>query len=268
MDPFSAICLVGLVTLLFWSHYHGLQHSDLPLPPGPKGEWITGVKGLLSPTEPWKLYASWARFYGGGQNGFVTSSRLTAGSFEFVTLGPLLSFRVYNRRIIVLNDATVVHDLLNKRASLYSDRPKSWMFHETCGRGKSVFNISSLNERHKKYRRLLLIGLGPSATQGYWPALHSEAQVLIDNLAENPKELEKHFRRLAFFVKLWLRFENNGHLHPRNAAAVIMKMAYGYTVRENDPFISVAEESAKISGLATRPGRWLVDYYPIGKSQH
>lgn len=44
-----------------------------------------------------------------------------------------------------------------------------------------------------------------------------------------------------------------------------MKVAYGYTVVENDPFIGVAEESAKISGWALTPGRWLVDYYPIGR---
>ena len=46
-----------------------------------------------------------------------------------------------------------------------------------------------------------------------------------------------------------------------------MKVAYGYTVHENDYFIGVAEESAKISGQALAPGRWLVDYYPIRESQ-
>ncbi len=45
-----------------------------------------------------------------------------------------------------------------------------------------------------------------------------------------------------------------------------MKVAYGYTVTENDDFIGVAEESAMISAQALAPGRWLVDYYPIGTS--
>jgi hypothetical protein len=49
-----------------------------------------------------------------------------------------------------------------------------------------------------------------------------------------------------------------------NATAIIMKVAYGYTVGPDDPFIKVAEESSKISGWATTPGRWLVDYYPVG----
>lgn len=43
-----------------------------------------------------------------------------------------------------------------------------------------------------------------------------------------------------------------------------MKVAYGYTVRDkDDDFISVAEESSRISALCLAPGRWLVDYYPI-----
>lgn len=44
-----------------------------------------------------------------------------------------------------------------------------------------------------------------------------------------------------------------------------MKITYGYTLTDSDdPFIRVAEESAQISGWALTPGRWMVDYYPIG----
>ena len=43
-----------------------------------------------------------------------------------------------------------------------------------------------------------------------------------------------------------------------------MKTAYGYTIGPDDPFVQLAEEASKISGWATAPGRWLVDYYPIG----
>jgi hypothetical protein len=50
----------------------------------------------------------------------------------------------------------------------------------------------------------------------------------------------------------------------RNATAVIMKMAYGYTVGPDDPFVQLAEESSRISGWATAPGMWLVDYFPVG----
>ncbi|KAF9070749.1 cytochrome P450 [Rhodocollybia butyracea] len=112
------------------------------------------------------------------------------------------------------------------------------MYHELCDRGKSVFNISSLDSRHSKYRRLLKHGLSGRAIR------ESEAHSFVQSLAREPGKFQHHLRR--------------------NAAAVIMKAAYGYTVsEENDPFIGIAEESAKISGWALAPGRWIVDYYPL-----
>ncbi|KAL0957850.1 hypothetical protein HGRIS_000034 [Hohenbuehelia grisea] len=118
------------------------------------------------------------------------------------------------------------------------------MFHDLCGRGDSVFNISSTNDRHAKYRRLLQNGLNARATVGYWPLLEEEVGKLLDGLSASPEKYEKHVRR--------------------NASAVIMKMAYGYTVeQEDDFFTNVAAEAAQISGWAMTPGRWTVDYYPI-----
>lgn len=66
----------------------------------------------------------------------------------------------------------------------------------------------------------------------------------------------------SFPYRDWLSKTYRSH---RNAAAVIMKMAFGYTVTENDPFIKITEDTVKISGLAMAPGRWLVDYLPISK---
>ncbi|KAG6811069.1 hypothetical protein H0H92_009129 [Tricholoma furcatifolium] len=156
---------------------------------------------------------------------------------------PLISFRVYTRQIVVLGDAACVHDLLEKRSNIYSDRPRSPMYYDVCDRGKAIFNISSLDNRHRQYRKLLNSGLSARATQEYWPLIQSELDILLQGCVKSPRDYEKHIRR--------------------NAAAVIMKMAYGYTVSENDPFIEVAEEASKISGLATAPGKWLVDSYPI-----
>jgi hypothetical protein len=50
----------------------------------------------------------------------------------------------------------------------------------------------------------------------------------------------------------------------RNAAAVIMMVAYGYKVTsEDDDFIAAAEETSKITGMALAPGRWMVESFPI-----
>jgi hypothetical protein len=43
-----------------------------------------------------------------------------------------------------------------------------------------------------------------------------------------------------------------------------MKIAYGYSVTdENDHFVWLAEESARVASLAGAPGKWLVDSIPL-----
>lgn len=102
---------------------------------------------------------------------------------------------MYNRRIVVLNDVAAVHDLLEKRSNIYSDRPRFPMLHDVCDRRKTVFNVSSLDSRHKKYRKLLKTGLNARVTQEYWPLLQSELEVLLNGFAADPKEFKKHIRR-------------------------------------------------------------------------
>ncbi|KAF8143725.1 cytochrome P450 [Mycena galopus ATCC 62051] len=198
------------------------QRSVLPLPPGPLGRPLFGIQSRLLKSEPWKTYGAWGKHYG----------------------GPILSFRIYNRLTFVLNKHTAVHELLERRAAIYSGRPMSWMFNVICGRGDAVFNISGLHPRHKIYRRLLQGGLNTQAVKEYSSILEDEMDILVRALGQTPAQFEQHIRR--------------------NATAVIMKVAFGYSVMgDDDPFISIADQSSKISGWAMAPGRWLVDYIPI-----
>ncbi|KAJ6479873.1 cytochrome P450 [Mycena vulgaris] len=213
------LLLCSSLVFVFWRRH---RRPSLPLPPGPTGNLLTGIKAKLPRSEPWRTYAAWGAHYG----------------------SPLLSFRVYNRLTIVLNTHTAVHELLERRAGIYSGRPISWMFQVICGRANAVFNISADHPRHRIYRRLLQRGLSANAVKGYSPILEDEVEILIRGLRDTPDHFEQHLRR--------------------NTAAAIMKVAFGYSITgAQDHFISVAEQSSKISGWAMSPGRWLVDYYPI-----
>lgn len=110
-----------------------------------------------------------------------------------------MSFRVYNTRIIVLNSYRSIHDLLDGRASIYSDRPHSSMLHDPnmCNRGKTVFNISAKHPRHRKYRKLLQGGLSSKATKEYESLLMDETKALVEGLAEMPRMVEWLVRRLV-----------------------------------------------------------------------
>lgn len=69
------------------------------------------------------------------------------------------------------------------------------MFHDLCGRYNAVFNVSSLDDRHKQYRRLLVKGLGAQALPGYIPLFESELSTLLDGLKASPSNLIEHIRR-------------------------------------------------------------------------
>ncbi|KAJ7684384.1 cytochrome P450 [Mycena polygramma] len=145
--------------------------------------------------------------------------------------------------MVVLNSATDAANLLTKRSAIYSDRPFPTMAGVLLRREKSIFYIS-YNERFKMYRKLMHRSFNPTAAQGYWEMQEHEARILVDNIVKSPEGLLEHLRR--------------------NAAAVIMKIAYGYPViQNNDHFVAVAEEHMRIGSLAGAPGKWLVDSLPF-----
>ncbi|KAJ7157610.1 cytochrome P450 [Mycena crocata] len=134
-------------------------------------------------------------------------------------------------------------NLLSKRSAIYSDRPLPMMSGVLMQREKSIFYISD-NNRFKRYRRMMHHSFNPNASKMYWDVQEHEARLLIDSIIKSPGHLAEHIRR--------------------NAAAVIMKIGYGYPVTRNDDrFVALAEETMRVGSLAAAPGKWLVDSLPV-----
>ncbi|KAJ7122870.1 cytochrome P450 [Mycena epipterygia] len=202
-----------------------LTTRSKPYPPGPPSWPIFGVALNHPKTEFWKTYADWGHKYG---------------------VDGLISFHILGRRMVILNSATDAFNLLSKRSSNYSDRPFATMSGRLMQREKSIFCIS-YNDRLKTYRRLMHQSFNQTASQMFWELEEQEARILVENIIASPENLVEHLRRQI-----------------SNAAAVIMKITYGYPVtRNNDHFVELAEEGIKIVTMATRPGKWLVDSFPF-----
>ncbi|TFK98708.1 cytochrome P450 [Pterulicium gracile] len=153
---------------------------------------------------------------------------------------------------MVINSRAVAEDLLNKRSANYSDRPFPMMAGTLMNRSKSMFYIS-YNERCKTYRRLMQQSFNKSAAQDYWGVQEHEARVFVDNLVQSPERLVQLLRR-------------GGNLMSdvaRNAAAIIMRIGYGYDVKsDDDHFVTIAEEALRVGSAAGAPGKWMVDSLP------
>ncbi|KAH9919878.1 cytochrome P450 [Amylocystis lapponica] len=158
--------------------------------------------------------------------------------------GPLLFLRVFTRKILVLDSVQAAVDLLDSRAAIYSDRPLQYVINELAGRKMAVFHTSHLHPRFKKYRKLLQSGLNPRAVQSYRPILEAEAHMLLQKLAQSPEAFMSHTKRYA--------------------VSVVLKLAYGYTVKgSNDSIISIVEDSLKMNTALSKPGRFLAEIFPI-----
>lgn len=112
-----------------------------------------------------------------------------------VSTGPIVMFRVFRRKIIVLNTFKSALDLLESRSNTYSDRPQAWMYKELVGRKLAVFNIVSDHPRFRVYRRLLHSGLNARAIKSYHDLLDDETQKLLGRLARTPDDFIAHLRQ-------------------------------------------------------------------------
>lgn len=159
------------------------------------------------------------------------------------TYGPIFHLRLFNKYTIVLNTAKAALDLLESRSNIYSDRPYSVFAHKIQKRSFSVFQMSLHHPRFRVYRKLMHSGLGPRAVQSYRPLQRLETDILLKALAKTPKEFVPHLRR--------------------NAAALVLKITYGYEVSgDYDIFIELVERAFRLqASTLTRP--FPVEFFPF-----
>jgi len=109
-----AVAVVLVITRLRTGRGH------LPVPPGPKPVFFIGnLLDVPRPTDAaWKVYAEWGKKYG-----MCCYARTTLVIISDNIAGNMIYFKVMNKSVLVINSATIAHDLLDKRSLIYSSRP-------------------------------------------------------------------------------------------------------------------------------------------------
>ncbi|KAJ7671830.1 cytochrome P450 [Mycena rosella] len=197
---------VGLVIIFYW----GRNRSKLPLPPGPRKLPILGNLLDMPPDSPWKTYLRWSK--------------------EFDS--DIIHVNVAGTSIIVLHSMEAIRDLLDRRASRYSDRPRAPMLNDLMGWADFAFGFmdhgyhvdrGSIGDRWRSHRKMFHETFHIGAARKFNHQVRAATHDLLRRVLQNPNEMMGHFRHLA--------------------GALIMNVTYGIEVQaSNDPYIKLAEE--------------------------
>jgi len=110
-------------------------------------------------------------------------------------LGDIVSISALGQHMVILNSAKTAAEMLDKKSSIYSDRPLTQMGGELMG-WKNSLPLLPYGERFRNYRKLMhqLLGNVPSASL-FYPVEELETRKLLKRVAENPDDLAAHVRK-------------------------------------------------------------------------
>ncbi|KAK0450588.1 cytochrome P450 [Desarmillaria tabescens] len=157
--------------------------------------------------------------------------------------GDIVSVSILGRRLVIINSIQVAISILDKKSSIYSDRPVVGMGGELVGWKNSII-FMPYGVRFRNGRRLAhqLFGKGVTMKQ-FLPMLELETRRSLKRIFIRPEGLSEHIRKTA--------------------GAIILQISYGYVIQEdNDPFVELAERTMNQFSLATASGGFFANLIP------
>ncbi|CCM01202.1 uncharacterized protein FIBRA_03250 [Fibroporia radiculosa] len=211
--------VVALTVILLKNVITGKRKGALP--PGPKGWPIIGNALGMPTSHHWKTFTEWSEKW-----------------------GEMTSFTIFGQPMVMLNSLEHAVELLNRRSTLYSDRPILLVAGKLVG-WDQVITLAPYGAQHREHRRLLSRWAGTrSSVMRFAPIFEREVTKMIVRLAHQPDGLVEELKKMA--------------------GAIILDITYGYRVQnDDDPLVRVVDLAAANFSELTTPGACLADTFPI-----
>ncbi|KAJ6477574.1 cytochrome P450 [Mycena sanguinolenta] len=205
-------------------------------PPGPRRWPLIGSVLEIPRAYQWVTFSKWAETYGD------LHSIGVAIPVNYNTPGNIVYVDALGQPLFIINSAKVAIDLLDKRSSIYSDRPSFPM--ATLSGTAEGLGLQSYNENWRQQRKIIAQDFSPSGVTRYYALQETESRNLVRGLLDNSSTLTSQIQ---------LR-----------VGVIIFRIVYGYLVTdENDPFLTAALKKMEIFSKSTTPGVWAVDFLPL-----
>lgn len=112
----AAICVVTFV--FFIVAYRTLSSPRINFPPGPPSLPIIGNVLQIPADSQEEVFTEWGKQYGSSS----VIPLITA--FKSQSEGDIVYIKIFKQPMIIINDLQAARDLLDKRSTIYSDRPR------------------------------------------------------------------------------------------------------------------------------------------------
>ncbi|KZT03453.1 cytochrome P450 monooxygenase [Laetiporus sulphureus 93-53] len=160
--------------------------------------------------------------------------------------GDLVYAWFFRTPALVINSLEAAQDLMERRSANYSDRPRFVYMGELMG-WKAIFTLMSTDTHFRRHRKWMQNAFQDKAALfRYRPVQQREVFVLLAGLLAAPERYSAQFRRFA--------------------AATIVEIAYGHTVKsDDDEYVRMAERALIEVTTHGSPGGTLLDLLPALK---
>ncbi|KAE9397733.1 cytochrome P450 [Gymnopus androsaceus JB14] len=207
----------GVLIYLLWSK--GLNKKRYASFPGPPGLPLLGNVHQLGQQQHLK-YTEWHAQY-----------------------GPIIQLNFAGKPVLVVGNAKIAADLMDRRSAIYSDRPRFIMSSEILMGGMNMA-FARYGDRWKRMKSAATQCLTFNIAQEYTPLQEIESLLLLRALIDAKGDVDGPVRR--------------------SAAASIMKVVYNYNMKAgHDPVVAQIETYVDRMLKAALPGSYIVDIFPF-----
>jgi len=212
----SISAIIGLV-VLYTARYVTSPYRKLP--PGPRGYPIIGNLLELERGQ-WLKFSKWHKKY-----------------------GDLIYLNAVGQSIVVLNSQRVAEDLLDRRAAIYSDRPRCIVACDMMSDGL-FFGFTGYTDTWRRMRKAAAEGLSKRSVKEFYETHTKEAVLLASELLLDSTEWDAHFQRAA--------------------GSMMLSVLYGSptVTSKKDQTLEAIDDFAKRVFYAALPGAYLVEFFP------
>jgi cytochrome P450 len=194
----------------------------LRMPPGPTPLPFIGNKLQLPKSKPWIQFQEWSKVY-----------------------GPIFTIWIGRKPTIVISDPVIAVELMEKRSTKYSSRPRMVAMGEILWDGASIL-VQPYGKEWSIRRKLLHQALTPKALRLYKPVQTAEASRLCSQLLETPANWEKLLERFT--------------------SSIVFSVAYGHRIDSlNAEVIHQRFQFMHTAASLNVPGKYQVESFPILK---